>query len=59
MMGHREKLKGGDEWDAFTGWRKVMCYLDRPRVKHSIKKKFSRRVRKDAKKTIEEKLTFD
>lgn len=24
MMGHRERLKGGWEWDAFTGWRRVM-----------------------------------
>jgi hypothetical protein len=54
MMGHREKLKGGDEWDAFTGWRNVMRYLDRPRVKHAIKKKFSRRVRKEAKKIDQE-----
>ncbi|MCA1406129.1 hypothetical protein I6F26_21015 [Ensifer sp. IC3342] len=49
MMGHREKIKGGDEQDCFTKWRHVMCHLHHPRVKHNIKKKFSRRVRKEAK----------
>lgn len=50
MMGHREKTKGGGEGDAFSGWRKVLCYMQRPRVKHEIKKKFSRRVRREAKR---------
>jgi hypothetical protein len=52
MMGHREKIKGGGEGDAFSGWRKLLCYMQRPRVKHEIKKKFSRRVRKEAKQCL-------
>jgi len=27
MMGHRERKKGEGEWDCFTSWRKVMCYM--------------------------------
>lgn len=52
MMGHREQMKSGGEYDAFTGWRKLLCYMQRPKVRHSIKKKFSRRVRKEAKKIV-------
>jgi hypothetical protein len=54
MMGHREKIKGGDEQDCFTQWRHVMCYMHRPRVKHNIKKKFSRRVRKEARRATDD-----
>lgn len=28
----------GSEWDAFTGWRKVLCYMQRPGVRKSIKR---------------------
>jgi hypothetical protein len=48
MMGHREKIKGGAEEDVFCGWRHLLCYTRRPGVKHSVKKKFSRRVRREA-----------
>lgn len=52
MMGHRERIKGGGEEDCFSGWRHWLCYLARPRVKHAIKKKFSRRVRREIKKEL-------
>jgi len=44
MMGHREKMKGGDEWDAFTGWRKWFNIH-----RHPIKKAASRRYRRGEK----------
>lgn len=52
MMGHREEAKGGGEKDCFSGWRKVLCYLSKPRVAHNIKKKFSRRVRREVKRWL-------
>ena len=52
MMGHRQKLKGGDEWDAVCGWRNIHCYLNRPGVAHSLKKKMSRRARRETKLTL-------
>ena len=45
MMGHREELKGGDEWDMFsTYWRKLR-FTDYGRS-HKVKKGFSRRTRR-------------
>ena len=37
-------MKGGDEYDAFTGWRKVLHW--RSGQRKAIKKKFNRRERK-------------
>ena len=48
-MGHREKLKGCDEW-ALLFWRKV----DRLET-HKIKKQMARRNRRKAKREIKEK----
>jgi len=42
MMGHREKLKGGDEWDAVCG-RHFYCYL--ARASKRIKQQMTRRNR--------------
>ncbi len=44
MMGHREKLRGGDEWDVVQ--KVPLCIFDHPRVKHDIKKHMSRRYRR-------------
>jgi len=46
-MGHREKLVGGEEYDMFTGWRKVI-HSDKGRS-HSCKKRFARRMRRAVK----------
>lgn len=45
MMGHRERLKGGAEWDLLYG-RKYYCYLNRSRVCHNLKKGINRRIRR-------------
>lgn len=45
MMGHREKMKGGSEVDAFTGWRRYYKYLTRAGVRRWIKQHFNRRIR--------------
>jgi len=47
MMGHRAKLKGGDEYDAFhRAARKIHIYLGRSKVVKKIKRKFWKRQRK-------------
>ena len=47
MMGHKEKLKSGDEYDLFTPWRKYLRF--RSGVKRWIKRQFNKRIRKETK----------
>ncbi len=47
MMGHHEKLKGGDEQDALTGWRRFCIW--RPGQRKRIKKAFNKRQRRHLK----------
>lgn len=42
-------MSGWDEVDAFTGWRHVLAYVQRPGVRKSIKRKANRRERRAAK----------
>ena len=46
MMGHREKGKGHDEHDVFSGWRRVLVYMGRAGVTHRAKARFARRTRR-------------
>ncbi len=53
MMGHREKLKGGDEWDVVSPRaRKILCYTSHAGICKAIKKKMNRRARKNARREI-------
>ena len=52
MMGRKQTLKGGDEYDLVGSWRKLYCYLQRAGVAKSIKKKMNKRARKDAKRKL-------
>jgi hypothetical protein len=45
MMGHRGQMKGGDEYDALTRWKRVLHW--RPGVRAWIKNKFNRRSRRE------------
>ena len=45
-------IKGFDEEDAFTGWRHLLCYLQKPGAKSYIKRKARRRERHQAKAQI-------
>ncbi len=45
MMGHREKLHGGDEWDAFSRRSRRMLRWKSKEVA-KIKARFGRRIRK-------------
>ena len=44
MMGHRERLKSGDEYDALTRWRRFLRF--RSRVRKAIKRQVNKRARK-------------
>ena len=46
MMGHRGKLKSGEEWDALTGWRRY--YHWHPGQRKRIKRGYNKRMRKAA-----------
>lgn len=52
MMGQRVKLKGGDEWDALTGWR---WYSRIARA--IIKRRYRRRIRRE--KKIQDRINTD
>ena len=40
------RLKGGFEQDAFTGWRKVLCYMQRAGVVKKAKRQYNKRLRR-------------
>lgn len=51
MMGHREKLKSGDEYDALTGWKRMLHW--RPGERKRIKKRFWKRQRQNNKQSLD------
>jgi len=51
-MGHREKIKTGDEMDCFTRWRHKLGMGIRPGITQWVKKRFSRRVRREARRKL-------
>lgn len=48
----RRAIVSWDEEDAYTGWRKVLCYLDKAGAVKYIKRKTHRRERREAKQAI-------
>jgi hypothetical protein len=46
------QIKGMPEEDAFTRWRHVLCYLQRPGVRSAIKRQARRRERREARASI-------
>lgn len=53
MMGHREKLKTGDEYDRLTkGGHRL--FLSRAGKARAIKSRFSRRIRREARQQMRE-----
>ena len=43
MMGHREKLIRGDEYDALTRWKRVLHW--KPGERPAVKRRFWKRIR--------------
>lgn len=52
MMGHRGKLKGGDEWDILAGARSIYKFTERPGVCRAVKNKYARRQRRIVRQEI-------
>lgn len=52
MMGRRLPMISGDEYDALTGWRRVLCVFQRARVRAKTKRRFRRRERRVAREEV-------
>ena len=52
MMGHREKLKGGFEWDWTSRWRRRGWIKFNPGVGRYVKRCMAKRTRQSAKKDL-------
>lgn len=52
MMGHKEKMVSGDEFDALTRAKKY--YLWRSRIRSAIKRRFNKRIRRNGKMFVKE-----
>lgn len=50
MMGHKEEMKGGEEFDAFTGWKRFFNWNSG--VRKRIKRQFNKRIRKEVKQNL-------
>lgn len=51
-MGRRIPMVSGDEHDAFSGWRRVLCVFQRARVRAKTKRRFRRRERRVAREEV-------
>lgn len=50
MMGTRTRLRGGDEHDAFSGWRRLLRW--RAGQRRAIKQAHNQRLRKQARQAM-------
>lgn len=50
MMGTRGMLKGGNEWDALTGWRRKLA-LKHKHIR-AAKRSFNKRMRREARQGL-------
>lgn len=49
-------IKGWDEEDVYTGWRKLLCWTARPGAVKKVKRRTHKRERQEAKHWIQEQL---
>ena len=49
MMEHLEKLKGSDEYDVVSKWRKMICRYGKPGIAKAVKRQMNKCARKTAK----------
>lgn len=52
----KRHIKGWDEEDVYTGWRKYLVWTSRPGAVKKVKKRTHRRERREAAKQIKEQL---
>lgn len=45
-------IRGADEQDAYTGWRHILCYMQRAGVVKAIKRRTHKRERREAQQEI-------
>jgi len=57
MMGHKERLKTGEEYDLVTAWRKHLCYMINTSAPRKIKKQMTRRNRRQNKQGLKSDTT--
>jgi len=50
MMGHREQMVGGAEFDAFTRWRRFLHW--KPGMRRWIKRHFWKRIRQHTRQQL-------
>jgi hypothetical protein len=48
----RRPIVNGDEQDAYTRWRPILCYMQRPGVVKAIKRTTHKRERREARAAI-------
>ena len=48
MMGHRERMINGAEYDALTRWHHVAAWCGKPGARRAVKRQFNKRVRRRA-----------
>jgi hypothetical protein len=53
-MKNPRPIQSGDEADAFTRWRRLYCYLQRPGAVKDIKRRYHRKERRWARRDIED-----
>lgn len=51
-MRGKAQAKNGEEQDAITGWRHLLCYMGREGVTKSIKQRMNRRERRSTKQHL-------
>jgi len=47
-LGHPIPMVSGAEYDVFTPWRRLYCYLQRPGICKAIKRQYNKRARRAA-----------
>lgn len=55
-MTQKRVIKTADEQDAYTGWRKVLKYMERPGVVKKIKRRTHKRERQEGKHEAREQM---
>lgn len=52
----KRPCRSGDEYDAFSGWKRLLKYLSRAGIRAEIKRRYRRRERHEAKKELKDQL---
>lgn len=55
----KRRVVKADEWDVVSGWRRVLCYMQRSGVTDRIKRRMRRRERHDARAGLRHNTTRD